>query len=274
MTGPDSPVADYRGHFQRPDAVAAYLSIYAGQANADEQAWAWQRRHLLATVHRAFGTDLHGRRVLDYACGAGRVLAELAARGADAHGWDSSAVMLTECRRAVPAAQLRQVDLSAPGTADHRPEAGRFDVITAFRLLLNLEPDRRAVVLRGLAGRLTAGGLLIVDNHGNRRSLRHLALRGRRRRPAGFANELSDSTLRDLFAMAGLRVLDRAGFGWLPGVLHRSRVVGPLARRVDGFLLARTRTPVLAIRVVYVAARDPSPPGRAAARRPVPDRRR
>jgi SAM-dependent methyltransferase len=253
------PQTDYRGHFERSEAVADYLRAHAGpRSGPDAAAWLWQRRYLRQTLQRRFGAGLHARRALDYACGAGRVLGELAGCCAEVHGWDSSAAMLRECRRAVPAAALRRVDLSAPAGLEAGPPPGRFDVITAFRLLLNLEPDRRLVILRSLAELLADGGLLVIDNHGNRHSLRHLALRLSRRRQPGFDNELADRELRALLAAAGLRVLARAGFGWLPEVLHRNRRTGPLARRVDGFLLSRTRTPWLAIRVMYVTGLDPA----------------
>ncbi|MEN3357484.1 MAG: hypothetical protein V7637_1466 [Mycobacteriales bacterium] len=256
MTGaapPDGGRPGYRDHFQRPEAVVAYQRTYTGpDRTGDQQAWDHQRRWLQAALPPV--GDGTGRRALDYACGTGRVLAVLADRYPLAHGWDSSAAMLRVCQAAVPTARLRLVDLADPTAG--RPPPGRFDVITVFRLLLNLEPDRRAVILRALVDRLADGGLLVVENHGNRRSLRHLAL-PLRRRPAGFANELTDRQMRALLADAGLDVLARAGFGWLPERLHRSGRTGLLARRVDGLLQAGTRSPVLAIRVLYLARRSP-----------------
>lgn len=259
MSPAGRPGTGYREYFQRPEVVAAYLRGYTGPGPVlDGPAWSSLRRYLRAVVRRTPG-GAGPRRALDYACGAGRVLAELAPYCGELHGWDTSAAMLRECHRAVPQARLRQVDLSEPD-ADLGP-VPRFDVITVFRLLLNLEPDRRLVILRRLAGLLAGGGRLIVDNHGNRHSLRHLALRYGRRRTPGFANELTDREVRALLTAAGLRVLDRAGFGWLPESLHRGRLTGRAARRIDGFLLSRTRTPWLAIRVLYVTGRDPAPAG-------------
>jgi SAM-dependent methyltransferase len=249
---------DYGGFFRQPGAVADYLQTYApGSASSDSLAWPYQRRYLHSVV-RAFVADRPAGSALDYACGDGRILEQLAPYVARVHGWDSSPAMLQRCARRLPGAQLRHLDLADPDSAEPARAAGaaadRFDLITVFRLFLNLEPDRRRRVARRLAGLLAPGGLLIFDNHGNRHSLRHLpvSLGARRHR---FANEWSDAQVRELVDECGLTIVDRAGFGWLPEVLHRNRWSATPARRVESFLLGRSTSPWLAIRVVYVAQR-------------------
>src|SRR5689334_12016285 len=62
----------------------------------------------------ALAGDVTGRRILDAGCGAGPLLAELRARGADVSGFDLSPGMLDLARRRVPDADLRVADLAAP----------------------------------------------------------------------------------------------------------------------------------------------------------------
>ena len=243
---------DYRGFFEQSQAAADYLRIYDPDSSAvDKLVWEHQRVRLEsllteAVQHRGATSGL------DYACGGGRILATFPAGLTEVHGWDSSGPMLERCASAAPRARLLQVDLteSAPPGFE-----GHFDVITAFRLFLNLEPARREIVARRLGRLLKPGGTLILDNHGNRDSLRHfaVALSGRRHR---FANEWSDTEVRTLLGQAEVQVVDRVGFGWIPDSLHRRRLTAAAARKVDTALLTRTRTPRLAIRVMYVARKE------------------
>ncbi|WP_411711534.1 class I SAM-dependent methyltransferase [Lentzea atacamensis] len=62
----------------------------------------------------ALAGDVAGRKILDAGCGAGPLLAELRARGADVSGFDLSRGMLDLARRRVPDADLRVADLAAP----------------------------------------------------------------------------------------------------------------------------------------------------------------
>ncbi|WP_394617453.1 class I SAM-dependent methyltransferase [Lentzea sp. JNUCC 0626] len=62
----------------------------------------------------ALAGDVTGRRILDAGCGAGPLLAELHARGADVSGFDLSRKMLDLARSRVPDADLRVADIAAP----------------------------------------------------------------------------------------------------------------------------------------------------------------
>ncbi len=79
----------------------------------------------------ALAGDVTGRRILDAGCGAGPLLAELRARGADVSGFDLSPGMLDLARRRVPGADLRVADLAAPLPY---PDAAFDDVVVSLVL--------------------------------------------------------------------------------------------------------------------------------------------
>lgn len=247
-------LAGYADHFRRPEAVAAYLETYApGSGTGDELVWTAERERL-AVVVAGLVHQRAGLRALDYACGGGRILRELAASCREVHGWDSSPAMLLACAAAVPQAQLRLVDLASGEAPTHE----YFDLITAFRLLLNLEPEHRLVILRRLAALLHPDGVLVVNNHGNRNSLRHLSIRFGRRGRSRFCNELSHRQVTELLEAAGLRPVSESGYGWVPELFYRQGWSSSWARRLDSLLIRHLRTRRLAIRVLYVARRSGS----------------
>lgn len=102
--------------------------------------------------------DLHGRRLIDAACGTGRWLAEARARGAQAFGADLARAMLLQAQ-AKPgvAGSLAQADLRRLPFRDASADV----VICAFSLayLPALEPAMEA-----LACLVTRGGSLIVSD--------------------------------------------------------------------------------------------------------------
>jgi 2-polyprenyl-3-methyl-5-hydroxy-6-metoxy-1,4-benzoquinol methylase len=149
----------------------------------------------------------------------------------------------------------------------------RFDFITSFRLLLNLEPENRVPILRALRGLLAPDGYLIVDNHMNRYSVlgltalfAHKVLRvpkkphvppGRR----GIISTMSESEMRRALADAGLQVQEVHRIFVLPG--HNALQLLPTRWLVpvEAFL---SRVPVanrLSKNQIYVCRPSrPSPP--------------
>ena len=119
----------------------------------------------------------HPLPLLDFACGTGRVLAKLEPEVAVADGIDISPEMVAVARTKCTKARLQVGDILT------QPELlqKNYDVITAFRFLLNVEPEIRRRALRRLREVIRAPhGLLVVNVHGNSRSLRHPAIMWRR----------------------------------------------------------------------------------------------
>jgi len=115
----------------------------------------------LLEVGRRYGTG--GKRLLEPACGAGRLVAEAASRGQQVVGYDISEKMLAHARQRLTPAQRRRVRLY-PSRMEtfHRPELEgqvdlAFNLVSTFRYLdseaaalAHLEATRRLLKPEGL----------------------------------------------------------------------------------------------------------------------------
>jgi hypothetical protein len=116
-------------------------------------------------------------------------------------------------------------------------------MISCFRFVLNAESDVRLRVLRRLRQLLREpDGLLLMNVHGNARSLRHPAILWRRWRECPAAapvmlNEMRPREMRDLLRAGGFRVARQFGFGMLPPTVYRTplrRLAGLVDRTLAG----------------------------------------
>ena len=221
----------YSKRFQDPAAVAAYESKEYGASSYSTHVWRWQRPVLEQIIQDFQRERKTPTRLLDFACGTGRVLACLESMVTMAEGVDISENMVALARAKCRTAQLKVGDILAqPGLL------GRdYDLITTFRFLLNVEPALRRRVLGKLREVVREpDGLLILNIHGNSHSLRHPAIVWRRwreaARPTGvMLNEMSAAETRTLLRVCGFEVVRQFGFGILPPGLYRTVLRGPLA---------------------------------------------
>ena len=117
-----------------------------------------------------------GRRVLEPACGSGRLVAALARRSFEVTGFDQSGDMLAFARRRLARGRLRaelgQADLA------HFSEGGPFDLahclVSTFKYLL--DEERAVAHLTRVARALAPGGVYVLGVH-----LTEYAWRGRLR---------------------------------------------------------------------------------------------
>ena len=85
----------------------------------------------------------------------------------------------------------------------------------------------RGRILRRLRNALKPSGCLLVNVHGNSRSLRHPAIVWRRRRERGeksdvMLNEMSPPETEKLLGESGFRIVHKIGFGILPSGFYRT----------------------------------------------------
>jgi SAM-dependent methyltransferase len=227
----------YSERFQDAAAVADYESKEYGAGSYSSRIWQMQRPVVEKIIADFRGERAGPVRLLDFACGTGRVISALESLVDAAEGIDISLNMVAVAREKCRRASLRVGDILT------QPEllSGKFDIITAFRFLLNVEPAVRRCVLKKLREVLCApDGLLIVNVHGNSRSLRHPAIVWRRRsqrsQPTGaMLNEMSPAETRQLLHDCGFQIVRQFGFGVLPPTLYRTPLCG-VAAAVDDAL--------------------------------------
>jgi SAM-dependent methyltransferase len=243
--------SDYTDVFRSPVAVAKYQDqVYA----PDSYASAINRRqhhYLRVLVRRSF---LVRRPVQhDFACGTGRAIRILHGLVRAAHGYDTSPAMLAKAAEVGAHATLHHV--AADGPVPEPADCAGPAIVTVFRLLLNVDGAVRDRAIAFAARVLPhwESGLLVVENHGNRSSLRHL--RHRRRTGQAWFAELSHEEVAALLARHGFQIVQRRGFAMVTQGWYGRRWLRPLAQVLDG---AASRIPALsryAVNVLYVARR-------------------
>jgi predicted TPR repeat methyltransferase len=243
--------ADYADVFRSDAAVEKYEHVVYRADSYSAAVSARQRAYLRRLVRREFAD----RRPVqhDFACGTGRAIRLLHGVVRAAHGYDTSAAMLAKARDAGVYARLHEVAEDGPV-----PEPATLDgpaLVTVFRLLLNApqEVRERAIAFAARVLPTPESGLLVVENHGNRNSLRHL----RHRRHAGNAwyAELSHDEVLALFDAYGFELVERHGFALCPAGAYRVRALRPVARLVDDVSTRSGALSGVATDVLYVARR-------------------
>jgi len=214
----------YSTRFQEKDAVEAYEAGEYGMESYSTFIWQLQRP-VLEGILKDFRRRHSGPvRLLDFACGTGRVLAALEPLVDSAEGIDISKNMVAVARMRCSKARLVTGDVLAQPAL--LPDA--CEIISCFRFVLNAEPELRAGILRRLREVLRPPhGLLLVNVHGNSHSLRHPAIlwRRRRRRVASentMLNEMSTGEAERLLVESGFEIVHRFGFGIMPPMLYRT----------------------------------------------------
>lgn len=154
---------------------------------------------------------------LDFACGTGRVISFLQPRVDTATGVDVSPSMLSLARQKVPDATIVQADI----TSDPQALAGPFDLITAFRFVLNAEPDLRYAAFSRLSELLRdERSVLIFNNHINLWSYKLATWPAQRvarfaGQPSGMGNFLTSKQVHELCSACGLMIERVYGCGFL-----------------------------------------------------------
>lgn len=213
----------YSERFQNSTDVADYESKEYGAGSYSTFIWNLQRPMVEKIIKDFVSTRKHPVRMLDFACGTGRVISALEPLATEATGVDISENMVALARNKCRRATLRVGDiLSQPELLEKN-----YDLITSFRFLLNVEPELRSRVLKKLRTVIQPDGLLIVNVHGSSRSLRHPAIvwrrwRERSRPTNAMLNEMSPTETRRLLQESGFQVVRQFGFGMLPPTFYRT----------------------------------------------------
>lgn len=200
-------LTDYRRSHVASGAGQRYDSLFS---SGEYENWVWCReKELLKTIIQANLTP-GAFRLLDFACGTGRILSFLEPFAGEAVGVDVSVDMLRLARQRVSRATLMRVDITREGAL----AGDNFDLVTAFRFFLNADEQLRKEALAALRQSLRDGGLLVTNIHGNLWSLRLPSYLFRRWVLRQHMNAVSVRSMKRLLADAGFRTVQVFGVGW------------------------------------------------------------
>ncbi|WP_100446698.1 methyltransferase domain-containing protein [Glycomyces xiaoerkulensis] len=238
----------YTEVFQDPDAVEKYAERTYAPGTFSSIVSSRQAGWLRGLVPAAFEVPpVHH----DFACGTGRVARMLAGLVAVSHGYDTSEAMLAKGRELGTPGMAHLV-----GPAEAVPEVvpSRPALVTAFRFVLNVNDELRDRLMDFAATALpdADAGLLVVENHGNAGSLRHLRKTFGRLDTSTWFQELSHEQMRELLDRHGFDLVGVQGFSLFTRGCYR-RPVSWLARGVDAALASPLSK--WATDVVYIARR-------------------
>ena len=153
----------YRNWFVDNKETDNYDNVVYSDGSVSALLWSLEKP-ILEEIVRKIKQETGRVHYLDFACGTGRVISFLEDKVDSATGIDISSAMLSRAAQRVRKATLLCKDI----TVDEDDIEGRYDLITAFRFLLNAEPDLRRAAMRELAKRLKGPDSRVVVNvHGN-----------------------------------------------------------------------------------------------------------
>lgn len=245
-------VTRYSERFVNPDAVESYQQNEYAPDSYASFIWELQKPFLKKTIQSRFSD--RPLRLLDFACGTGRIISFLEDFAHSSEGVDISPAMLARAAGVCRKSKLEAGDICT----NVNLAKGPFDVISAFRFLLNADADVRRKVLASLRQRIAEDGLLIINLHGNSRSLRHFAVMRRRKliecgkSPSSImVAEESLEDMRALLRESGFEIVEEAGFGIMPPALDRT-FLRPLSRGIDRLLSEKKPGRRFCIDVIFV----------------------
>jgi ubiquinone/menaquinone biosynthesis C-methylase UbiE len=237
----------YTEVFRDAEAVEKYEHVTYAPDSYASRISERQQTYLHKLVQREFGDEKPVQH--DFACGTGRAIRTLHGMVKEAHGYDTSAEMMRKAAEVGSQARFHQVRMGGP--VPEPVDAGIPAIVTMFRLLLNVDDKVRNRAL-GFAAKVLqdrADGILVVENHGNTSSLRHL--RARRHSGERWFAELSHDQVEELLDRHGFEISERKGFSMLTQSLHGN----PIARVADAAARSLPGTGGFAVNVLYTARR-------------------
>ena len=220
---------DYRISHTLERVVEKYEHIVYQPGSYDDMVWRWEQGVLDQEIRR-LQMNVPAVEYLDFGCGTGRIAAYVESKVAHATGVDPAEAMVRIARE-----RVRHTDLVVADITQNDVFSGHvFDLITAFRIFLNSQPQLREEMMNVLVPKLRNGHSVFIFNiHGNLWSHRLFSkiwytLCGRR---------LNTMTLREATRFINkhnLTIVRWYGFGILPKVVYR--VLGSLwAYKIDQF---------------------------------------
>jgi hypothetical protein len=212
----------YRQQFARTSKAEEYDRVQYDPRSYSEVLWQIERDQLTELVDE-FRRTHESIEYLDFAAGTGRVISFMEDKVDHATGIEISSAMVERAQQKLNKGRMLCTDITVEGAEIE----GRYDLITAFRFVLNAEPGLRRSGIEALAARLRdETSLLVFNNHGNLFSHKLLfwplhKLRSRRKGYRTEGNYMTNRQARRLAQEAGLEIIRTIGCGFMSGTLAR-----------------------------------------------------
>jgi predicted TPR repeat methyltransferase len=188
--------------------------------------WKIEQEKLEAILGRYRLRHRESLRMLDFACGTGRILQLFENQVDSAVGIDISESMLEVAKSHLQKTELLQADLTRESVLAER----RFELITAFRFFPNAEPSLREEVMQKLVSLLAKDGILVLNNHlrcsGSKLRLRRAIRRFKKKDKDKDLHCMSDAEVEALAERFGLSIVETHSLAVLP-VLKEKRPILP-----------------------------------------------
>ncbi|HIV58789.1 MAG TPA: class I SAM-dependent methyltransferase [Candidatus Stackebrandtia faecavium] len=208
-----------------------------------------QGQWLRAFVREAFEEPpLHH----DYGCGSGDVMRMLTDTVSESHGYDASIAKLAQARRHNTTGTLQLIDEDLEAPKPRTPS-----LVTMFRFLLTAtdEAAERALAFAADILPTPESGLLVCENHGSSRSLRHVWARARKVGRSPAFPELSHARIAALLDRHGFEVVTLQGFSLATRGFYRGLPTALRLPLLDDVVSRSRVCSGFASNVVYVARR-------------------
>ena len=248
-------MASYRDQFLTAEEAGRYDSLQFSADSYSNLLWSLEREYL-SSVIEDMRTTLEVIDYLDFAAGTGRVIEFMEDRVDSAVGIEVSPAMIERANQKLTRGKMVCIDI----TADDAEIEGRYDLITAFRFVLNAEPSLRESGICALAKRLKDDdSILIFNNHGNLLSYKLLLWPLFRFRTAGSVGRspsgyMTNREAHRIAKRAGLEIVETTGYGFLSGRAATLLSVERIARIERAISKSRLLRP-FGVNQVYIAMR-------------------
>ena len=220
---------------------------YDKKINNKFELFIWNlEKHILTKIRKNNFKTTKNKKHLDFACGTGRVIKHLEKNFENQTGIDTSKYMVEEAKK-----KTKKAKYVVGNILDKKLTKQKFDLITSFRLFLNLDKEFRVPILKELRTHLKYDGLLVVNNHMNRYSLlgiqfflrKKLLGQGRDKKgKKGVINTMSEYEFRKHLNEAGFKVEEVYRFTLLPGRNNCILLPEKILEKVELFL---SKIPIL-----------------------------
>ena len=161
--------------------------------------------------------DVKGR-LMDFACGTGRIIGFLEDQFEESIGIDISQNMLDQAKIQTKHSKLICGDLTRNPKLIH----GKFDCITCFRFFLNAEPSLRDEVFKFITNKLkNQDSILIFNIHGNKFSTRWFLVVFDKIFKRSYQNQISLKEVKLMLKQHDLEIVEFYGIGFIYKVFFK-----------------------------------------------------